>query len=156
VFAIGALLAGLFVGTAEALVDANADEGMVATAAAGDTIEALGRRDPADARGGPDLMAGGPEDDGGMDGLAAPGDSAAPGAAIPSTSFKEGDPNYSNISGSSQAAPHVAGALACARATGKNRIETRRDLFESARDRGPPGRDEYLGRGALDMPGTVR
>lgn len=83
-------------------------------------------------------------------------DLAAPGAAVPSTSFKEGDPNYSNISGSSQAAPHVAGALACARANGKNRAEARRDLFESARDRGPPGRDEYFGRGALDMPGTVR
>ena len=82
-------------------------------------------------------------------------DLAAPGAAIPSTSSKEGDPRYS-ISGSSQAAPHVAGALACARANGKNRTEARRDLFESARDRGPPGREEYFGPGALDMPGTVR
>jgi hypothetical protein len=69
-----------------------------------------------------------------------------------STSFKEGDPHYSNISGSSQAsAPHVAGALACARANGKNRTEARRDLFESARDRGPPGRDGYFGRGVRDM-----
>jgi subtilisin family serine protease len=83
-------------------------------------------------------------------------DLAAPGVAIPSTSFKEGDPHYSNISGSSQAAPHVAGALACARANGKNRIEARRGLFESARDQESPGRDEYFGRGALDMPGTVR
>ena len=81
---------------------------------------------------------------------------AAPGVAILSTSFKEGDPTYSNISGSSQAAPHVAGALACARANGKNRAEARRDLLESARDRGPLGRDEYFGRGVLDMPGTVR
>ena len=83
-------------------------------------------------------------------------DVAAPGATILSTSFKEGDPTYSNISGSSRAAPHVAGALACARANGKNRAEARRDLFESARDRGPPGRDEFFGRGALDMAGTVR
>lgn len=83
-------------------------------------------------------------------------DVAAPGAAILSTSFEGGDPTYSNISGSSQAAPHVAGALACARANGKNRAEARRDLFESARDRGPPGRDGYFGRGALDMAGTVR
>ena len=83
-------------------------------------------------------------------------DVAAPGATILSTSFKEGDPTYSNISGSSRAAPHVAGALACARANGKNRAEARRALFESVRDRGPPGRDEFFGRGALDMAGTVR
>ncbi len=55
-----------------------------------------------------------------------------------------------------EAAPHVAGALDCARANGKNRTEARRDLFESARDRGRPGRDGYFGRGALDMAGTVR
>ncbi len=83
-------------------------------------------------------------------------DVAAPGEAIVSTSFKEGDPTYHTFSGSSQAAPHVAGALACARANGKNRIEARRDLFEGARDRGRPGRDDYFGRGVLDMPGTVR
>ena len=50
-------------------------------------------------------------------------DVAAPGGAIVSTSFKEGDPTYDTFSGSSQAAPHVAGALACARANGKNRLE---------------------------------
>jgi thermitase len=83
-------------------------------------------------------------------------DVAAPGAAIPSTSFGEGEPTYSSISGSSQAAPHVAGALACARATGKNRAEARRDLFESARDRERLGRDGYFGRGVLDIPGAVR
>jgi subtilisin family serine protease len=83
-------------------------------------------------------------------------DVAAPGDAILSTSFKEGDPTYDTFSGSSQAAPRVAGALACARANGKNRTEARKDLFESARDRGPPGKDEYFGRGALDMPGTMR
>ena len=83
-------------------------------------------------------------------------DVAAPGEAIVSTSFEKGDPTYDTFSGTSQAAPHVAGALACARANGKNRIEAQRDLFESAHDRGRPGRDDYFGRGALDMPGTVR
>ncbi len=79
VFAIGALLAGLFVGTAEALVDAKADEGMVATAAAGDTVEVPGRHGTADARGGQDLVAGGPEDDGGW--MVSPHQAAIPPAA---------------------------------------------------------------------------
>jgi thermitase len=83
-------------------------------------------------------------------------DVAAPGVAIVSTSFKGGDPAYDTFSGSSQAAPHVAGALACARANGKNRAEAQRDLFESAHDWGRAGRDDYFGYGALNMLGTVR
>ncbi len=79
VFLTWALLASLLVGTVEAFVDANADQGTVA-AAAGHTIEALGRRDTADVRGGQHLMAGGLEDDGGVDGLAVPSDSAGRGA----------------------------------------------------------------------------
>ncbi len=79
VFLTWALLANLLVGTVEAFVDANADQGTVA-AAAGHTIEALGRRDTADVRGGQHLMAGGLEDDGGVDGLAVPSDSAGRGA----------------------------------------------------------------------------
>lgn len=77
-FVTWALLASLLVGTVEAFVDANADQGTVA-AAAGDTIEALGRRDTADVRGGQHRMAGGLEDDGGVDGLAVPSDSAGRG-----------------------------------------------------------------------------
>jgi hypothetical protein len=50
----------------------------------------------------------------------------------------------------------VAGALACARANGKNRAEAQRDLFESAHDWGRAGRDDYFGYGALNMLGTVR
>ena len=46
-------------------------------------------------------------------------DVAAPGDAIVSTSFKGGDPTYDSFSGTSQAAPHVAGALACARPTAR-------------------------------------
>jgi len=80
VFASWALLAGLFVGAAEAFVDASADQGTVAPAAAGGTIETLGRRDTADAHDGQDLMAGAPEDHEGMDGLAVPSDSAGRGA----------------------------------------------------------------------------
>ena len=83
-------------------------------------------------------------------------DVAAPGEAIVSTSYEKGDFTYDIFSGSSQAAPHVAGALACARANGKNRIEAQRDLFERAHDWGRPGRDDYFGHGALNMPATVR
>jgi thermitase len=83
-------------------------------------------------------------------------DVAAPGEAIVSTSYEKGDFTYDTFSGTSQAAPHVAGALACARANGKNRIEAQRDLFERAHDWGRSGRDDYFGHGALNMPATVR
>ena len=84
-------------------------------------------------------------------------DIAAPGKEIVSTSFKKGgNPTYESFSGTSQAAPHVVGALACARARGKSRIEAERDMFERAYDRGPPGRDEYFGHGVLNMFGAVR
>jgi thermitase len=83
-------------------------------------------------------------------------DVAAPGEQIVSTSFERGHPTYESISGTSQATPHVAAALACARANGKGRFEAQRDLFERAYDRGQPGRDRYFGHGALNMLGTVR
>lgn len=54
-FAIGALLAGPFAGSAAAVpfVNANAGEGIVSTDdAVGSNMEALGRRDTADAHGG--------------------------------------------------------------------------------------------------------
>lgn len=84
-------------------------------------------------------------------------DITAPGKEIVSTSFrKRGKPAYEAFSGTSQAAPHVAGVLACARANGKNRIEAERDLLERAYDRGPRGRDDYFGYGALNMLGAVK
>ena len=83
-------------------------------------------------------------------------DVAAPGEAIVSTSFERGHPTYESISGTSQATPHVAAALACARANGKGRFEAQRDLFERAYDWGRPGRDKYFGHGSLNMLGTVR
>jgi thermitase len=83
-------------------------------------------------------------------------DVAAPGERIVSTSFERDHPTYESISGTSQAAPHVAAALACARANGKGRFEAQRDLFERAYDWGRPGRDKYFGHGALNMLGTVR
>ncbi len=83
-------------------------------------------------------------------------DIAAPGDAIVSSSFEGGDATYDSFRGTSQAAPHVAGALACARANGKSRVEAQRDLFERAYDWGGPGRDKYFGHGALNMLGTVR
>ena len=83
-------------------------------------------------------------------------DVAAPGEEIVSTSFERGRPTYESISGTSQATPHVAAALACARANGKGRFEAQRDLFERAYDWGRPGRDKYFGHGALNMLGAVR
>ena len=83
VIVIGALLASLFAGTAaaEAFVGANGDDGMVGTDdAAGATTEAPGRRGIVGAHGVRDLVAGGPEDDGGMDGPALPDDSPEHGA----------------------------------------------------------------------------
>ena len=69
---------------------------------------------------------------------------------------KGGGPAYEFFSGTSQAAPHVVGALACARANGKNRIVAERDLLERAYDHGSPGSDVYFGHGALNMLGAVR
>ena len=83
-------------------------------------------------------------------------DVAAPGEKIISTSFERGHPTYESLSGTSQAAPHVAAALACARANGKGRFEAQRDLFERAYDWGRPDRDKYFGHGELNMLGTVR
>jgi hypothetical protein len=78
VLAVGALLAGLLAGTAaaETFVGANGDDNSTAgtDAAAGDAMEALVGGDTVDARGGQDLVARGPEDDGGMDGFALFGD----------------------------------------------------------------------------------
>ncbi len=69
VLAVGALLAGLLAGTAaaETFVGANGDDNSTVgtDAAAGDAMEALVGGDTVDARGGQDLVARGPEDDGG-------------------------------------------------------------------------------------------
>ena len=69
VIVIGALLAGLFAGTAEASVGANGGDGMVGTdGAAGGTKEDPGRRGIVGAYGVRDSVAGGPEGDGGWTG----------------------------------------------------------------------------------------
>ena len=78
---------------------------------------------------------------------------AAPGKEIVSTSFERGgEPAYESFSGTSQATPHVAGA----RARGQSRIEDKRDMLERAYERGPPGRDDHFGHGAMNLLGAVR
>ncbi len=87
VIVIGALLAGLFAGTAaaEALVGANGGDGMVGTGdAAGGTTEAVGRRGIVGAHGVRDLVAGTSEGGEGMDGPALQDGSPGHGARLSS------------------------------------------------------------------------
>ena len=74
-------------------------------------------------------------------------DVVAPGVAIQST----GQGGYVSMSGTSQAAPQVAGAVALARSNGYNsEAQARNRIYSTARDLGPAGYDIYYGRGLLD------
>lgn len=77
---------------------------------------------------------------------------AAPGTDIFSTNTGGG---YVNKSGTSMAAPHVAGTAALLFAKGLSESQVREDLHASAADLGPAGRDPAFGYGRLDAHGAV-
>jgi subtilisin family serine protease len=74
----------------------------------------------------------------------------SPGISIPSTGLNNG---YTYASGTSLAAPHVAGALALLLSAypGLSVDEQERILIESAKDLGPDGPDNDYGYGKLDV-----
>lgn len=94
--------------------------------------------------------------------VAAPGGEAgdtsetcAPGgepAGVLSTYWAEGDDAaYACLSGTSMAAPHVAGALAVLVSTGASPQAAVDALLGSAVDLGAPGRDDLFGSGRIDL-----
>lgn len=80
----------------------------------------------------------------------------APGVAIRSC-FGNGDNSYGTISGTSMAAPHVAGAAAILRqvAPQATPAEIKQALFLSAIDRGAVGEDNTYGRGLINIPAAA-
>lgn len=122
--------------------------GTVAFPAAYDTVIAVGATDPCDAKAvfsnfGPQV------------------ELAAPGTAILST-YKSG--TYRSLSGTSQAAPHVAGVAALLFASqtvtdqngsGGINDEIRQILIESAQDLGAAGKDDLFGYGLVDASAAV-
>ena len=146
--AVGAVLVTLFGGTASAgpgvLIGTNGNDKMVGTdAAAGDTMAALGGRDTADARGGQDLVFGGPGDDGGMDGQALYGDSPDHEAdsSLDGDDVLRGGPGSDDLHG-------FGGNDLLAGGTGNDRVFAGEDRFAP---RGPivptesPGKDTVRG-----------
>lgn len=89
-------------------------------------------------------------------GMAAPGGGgAAAGRAdgILSTVPKNG---YDHFSGTSMAAPHIAGAAAVLRSLGLSRDQTIQRLLETADDIGVPGHDAIFGSGRLNLANAVQ
>ena len=87
---------------------------------------------------------------------------AAPGVAIKSTSLNNG---YADLSGTSQAAPHVSGLAALVLSAGVNDLnndgivnnrDVRMQLQMSARDLGDPGKDDVYGYGLIDVATALR
>lgn len=76
---------------------------------------------------------------------------AAPGSEIVST-WLDG---YARASGTSMAAPHVAGAAALLRSLGVSQQRTVDVLLATAEDLGPPGEDSTYGHGRLDAAAAV-
>lgn len=91
-------------------------------------------------------------------GLAAPGGAGSTNEAddILSTYWINGRPNqYAYLSGTSMAAPHVAGAAALLRAAGLSPQQTVDRLLATAKDLGQAGRDDIYGAGRLDVAKAV-
>jgi len=91
-------------------------------------------------------------------GIAAPGGAGETNEAddILSTYWVGGRSNqYAYLSGTSMAAPHVAGAAALLRAAGLTPQQTVDRLLATAKDLGPPGRDSNFGAGRLDVAKAV-
>ncbi len=65
------------------------------------------------------------------------------------------DSAYACLSGTSMAAPHVAGALAVLRSTGLDPAEAVEAMLATAVDLGDPGPDRTFGRGRLDLAAAV-
>lgn len=89
--------------------------------------------------------------------LAAPGGAASPTSDSADRIFApawESDAQnntYRYLQGTSQAAPHVAGAAALLRGAGLSPQQTVDRLLATAKDLGPPGRDDTFGAGRLDV-----
>ena len=65
------------------------------------------------------------------------------------------DAAYACLSGTSMAAPHVAGALALLVGAGLEPEAAITTLLDTAEDLGPPGRDEIFGSGRIDVAAAV-
>jgi thermitase len=81
-------------------------------------------------------------------------DICAPGSDIYSTLYTGG---YGNMSGTSMAAPHVAGVVALIRAKNPSwtRAQVEQQLLSTALDLGPTGRDNYYGYGRVQAAQAV-
>ncbi len=82
-------------------------------------------------------------------GLVAPGGSALLGNDILST-FNEGPDSYTQLAGTSQAAPHVAGVAALLVSKGLRGQAVVQRLLATASDAGPPGPDAEYGAGIVN------
>jgi subtilisin family serine protease len=71
--------------------------------------------------------------------------------------FETNTPNYAYITGTSQASPQVAAAVALAFSTGKfaSPVAALADIKAKATDLGPIGRDDAYGLGFLNLPGVL-
>ena len=84
--------------------------------------------------------------------MAAPGGAGDEPDQVLSTYWFDGEANsYAYNTGTSMAAPHVAGALALLRGAGLSPQEAVERLLATAKDLGPAGRDDDFGWGRLDV-----
>ena len=82
-------------------------------------------------------------------GVTAPGGSALLGRDIIST-FNESDASYTELAGTSQAAPHVAGVAALVVSKGLRGQAAVQRILSTASDAGPPGPDAEYGAGIVN------
>jgi len=82
-------------------------------------------------------------------GITAPGGSALLGRDIIST-FNESDASYTELAGTSQAAPHVAGVAALVVSKGLRGQAAVQRILSTASDAGPPGPDAEYGAGIVN------